>query len=195
MLDFIMAPHYKMDALDPSSQSERILALLDENERIRKQRFDNIQTVLVVLSSRGMVYDVEALRHKIRLTYPQSAIFFESTCGKPYGVQSPRKIDLLIDLTGPGQKQGWFRPRALRKSARFAVGRNAGLFGFRKRLYDRVFDETVIPGFLSRDVLLREREAQKKVLEHAGVTLLPLGDPTADRAKEIALELPGMAQT
>lgn len=168
------------------------LQALDERQRIEAQKVSSVRTVLVVLSSKGMVYDVEALRHRVLVTYPDTAIFFRSTSGRPVGVASPQSVDLLVDLTGPGQRQGWFYARKLRRMARFAVGRNAGLF--RKRIYDRVFDEMDPAKTLPRDMLDRELVSQREVLSLAGIAVVPSAGVTEDRSKTIALDLPPLAR-
>ncbi|MCC7443010.1 MAG: hypothetical protein IT285_15360 [Bdellovibrionales bacterium] len=168
------------------------LSLLDERQRIEGRRVPGVRTVLVVLSARAMVYDVEALRHRVLMAYPDSAVFFRSTSGRPLGVTSPQSVDLLIDFTGPGQRQGWFYSRKLRRMARFAVGRNAGLF--RKGQYDRVFDEKAPGANIPRDLLEREARAQSEVLSLAGVAVVPAAGVTEDRSKTIALDLPPLAQ-
>jgi hypothetical protein len=69
-----------------------------------------------------------------------------------------------------------------------AVGRNAGLF--RRRIYDKVFDEKAQMAKLPRDVLDRERHVQREVLALAGVALKQAGDTLPDRGQTIALGLP-----
>jgi hypothetical protein len=170
-------------------ESEACLTQMAEQEQILANRVSGVKFVLVVLSSRGMVFDLEALRQKIVLTYPDAAVFFQTTDGNPIGPASPEKVDLLIDFTGPRQRQGWFYSRKLRRVARVAVGRNAGLF--RKKIYDRIFDEAQEPSIPS-EMLQRERFVQKKVLGLAGVAFAPAGDTPPDRGKTIALELPAM---
>lgn len=178
--------------LDPESQS--FLSIMGEQEKIRSQRIPGVRTVLVVLSAAGMVYDIEALRQKILLAYPEAAVFFLTTLGKPIGAAAPRQVDLLIDFTGPRQRQGIFFAKELRRHARVAIGRNSGLF--RKRIYDRVFDEKSEEhkARLSRDVLTREREVQREILSLAGVAFVQAGDTPPDRGKSIALELPAMTR-
>jgi hypothetical protein len=63
---------------------------------------------------------------------------------------------------------------------------------FRKRIYDRVYDEKNAPAQLPREVLERERLVQKRVLGLAGVALVPTGETHPDRGKTIALGLPPM---
>ena len=185
-----------MDAIGPLAPLDE----LDAVEQLRTNRFENVRTVLVMLSAQGMVYDIEALRQKILMTYRDAAIFFVGTAGKRIGVQSPQKVDLLIDFTGSGQRQGFFAARRLRAMARCAVGRNAGFF--RRRIYDRVVDEKVderkdekadeMPSALKRLNPWHSREEliQKQVLALAGVPMIAASDVTPDRGKIIALELP-----
>jgi hypothetical protein len=168
-------------------QSELFLDILSRQDQVKTSRVAGVRTVLVVLSSRGMVFDMESLRQKVLLAYPEAAVFFRTTSGKSVGVAAPNRVDLLIDLTGPGQRQGWFYSRKLRSISRVAAGRNAGLF--RKRIYDRVFDEKKATG-LPADLLERERLVQRKVLESAGVAVAQMGDTLPDRGKSIALDLP-----
>jgi hypothetical protein len=178
--------------LDPDT--ERMLALLAEQERVKASKVPGVRTVLVVLSAKGMVFDRESLRQKILLTYPEAAVFFRTTLGRAVGVESPRSVDLLIDFTGPGQRQALFHERALRRVARFAVGRDCGFF--RKKLYDRVLDERRGPeaSMLPKDILARERLVQRLVLASVGVPLAQTGDALPDRGKTIALELPPMSR-
>ncbi len=172
-------------------QSETFLALLAQQEKVRANRVPGVRTVLVVLSSRGLVFDMESLKQKILLAYPEAAVFFRTTSGKPVGVATPRRVDLLIDFTSPGSRQGLFYARKLRSLARLAVGRHAGLF--RKKIYDRTVDEKgVALQSLPKDSLDRERVVQRQVLEAVGIAVAPMGDIPADRGQTIALELPAM---
>ena len=164
--------------------------MMGEQDLVKGNRIAGVSTVLVVLSAKGIVFDVHALRHEIRLAYPDATVFFRTTLGRPVGPPAPGYVDLLIDLTGPGQRQGWFYSRKLRRGSRVAVGRNAGLF--RKRIYDRVFDEKNNPTHLPYEVLARERLVQKLVLGLAGVAMVPTGETHPDRGKTIALGLPPM---
>jgi hypothetical protein len=170
------------------SESQTFLTHIEEERRARANQFSGVKTVLVVLSSKGMVYDVESLRQKIMLAYPNAAVFFLNTLGKPLGAQAPSRVDLLIDFTGPGERQGLFFARKLRRMARYAVGRNAGLF--RKRIFDRVVDEK--SRTLPQEMLERERLIQREVLHLAGVPFAPMGDTPPDRGKVTPLELPPM---
>ena len=179
-----------MQILDQESQG--YLSVLAEQERIRANRVPGVRTVLVVLSSAGVVYDMEALRQKILLAYPDAVIFFMTTLGKPVGAACPYEVDLLIDFTGPGQRQGWFFAKKLRRLARVAVGRNAGLF--RKSIYDRIFDEKANSSRLPAESLARERLVQRQVMSLAGVALAQSGETLPDRGKTIALDLPPMGR-
>lgn len=178
------------ESSDPESKA--FLTLMAEQERMRNNRVPGVRTVLVVLSSAAMVFDVESLRQKIHASYPDAAVFFQTTLGKWIGSQAPHKVDLLIDFTGPRQRQGLFHSRKLRRMARVAVGRNAGLF--RKRIYDRIYDEKSKDLNLSSEVLTRERFVQREVLGLAGVVFVQTGDTHPDRGKTIALELPPLAR-
>lgn len=170
-------------------ESENCLTQVVQQDQVLANRIPGVKFVLVVLSARGMVYDRDALRQKIIQAYPDAVVFYQTTMGKAIGAASPEQVDLLIDLTGPGQRQGWFFAKKLRRIARFAIGRNAGLF--RKKIYDRIFDEKSEPS-LPREILERERWVQKKVFNLAGVAFVQAGETPPDRGKTIALELPGM---
>lgn len=174
--------------MDPDSQAS--LTGMGELERIRSARIPSVRTVLVVISAAGMVFDVESLRQKILLNYPEAAVFFLTTLGKSVGSPPPKKVDLLIDFTGPAQRQSLFYAKKLKAMARVSVGRNAGLF--RKKIYDRIFDEKQNSASLSRDKMDRERQVQREVLRLVGIAFLKTGDTPPDRGKSIALELPPM---
>lgn len=170
-------------------KSDVYLSPLAERERLASQVFPDVKTILVVLSSRAVTNDWAALKQKIHFVYPQAEVYFRTTSGQPFkSPPAPSKVDLLIDFTGPGMRQGWFYALSLRGSAKYAVGRNAGLF--RKGRYDRIFDEKDPKTPVSKDVLERERVAQKRVLELAGIPSISIADAVEDRGKEIALELP-----
>jgi hypothetical protein len=178
-----------MQNTSSDSQSQDILATMNEQDRVKTSRIAGVRTVLVVLSSKGIVFDTYALRHEIRLAYPDATVFFRTTLGQAIGAPAPAYVDLLVDLTGPGQRQPWLYARKLRRGSRVAVGRNAGLF--RKGSYDRVFDEK--KGIeLPYETLEKERIVQKKVLELAGIAFVPTGETPPDLGKTIALELPPM---
>ena len=128
-----------ISAAGTDQESIYFLSRMAEQERTRVNRVPGVRTVLVVLSAAGMVFDVESLRQKILLSYSDATVFFLTTRGKPIGASPPPHVDMLIDLTGPRQRQGFLYSKKLRRSSRVAVGRNAGWF--RKKIYDRVFDE------------------------------------------------------
>lgn len=172
------------------AESEQSLTRMAEFDQVLSNRVSGVKFVLVVLSARGMVFDLEALRQKIMVSYPDAAVFFQNTLGRAIGLQAPQQVDLLIDFTGPGQRQSLFYARTLRKMARVAVGRNAGMF--RKRLYDHLFDENANPTEVPKEMLQRERYVQKKVMQLAGVAFAQAGETLPDRGKSIALELPAM---
>ena len=149
--------------------------------------FNEIKSVLVVLSSKAMTFDPSALRNLISHAYPGAAVFFISVSGDPVGVAAPHKIDLVIDFTEPKARQSFWFPRRMRSRGRFVVGRKVG---FRRSFrYDRVFDVSADPG-VPRDYLDAERWAQRKVLELAGVPIKRHGGVTEDLSKEIAQTLP-----
>jgi hypothetical protein len=176
-------------AQDPESNAFMLRML--EQEKVRSNRVPNVKSILIVLSAAGMVFDIEALKQKVLLTYSDAAVFFQTTDGNGIGTSAPGRVDLLIDFTGPGQRQGLFYARKLRRMARFAIGRNAGLF--RNRIYNRVFDERKalnLPG----EILAREREVQKHVLALAGVPFVQAGDTPPDRGKITPLDLPPLAR-
>jgi hypothetical protein len=178
------------DHADPESQY--FLVRMAEQEQCRTNRVPGVRSVLVVLSAAGMVYDSESLRQKILLSYPDSKVYFMTTQGKAFEGAVPSSVDLLIDLTGPGQRQGWFFCRKLRRMARVAVGRNAGLF--RKKIYDRVYDEKALASDLPKELLAREREVQRAIFALAGVAFIPMGDTPMDRGKITPMELPPFAK-
>lgn len=174
----------------PYNDSNYYLSLLAEQERLAAKRVAGVRTVLVVLSAAGMAYDVEGFRQKIVAAYPDAAVFFVTTRLKALGTPMPSSVDLLLDLTGPRQRQHILAAKRLRRLARLTIGRNAGLF--RRRIYDRVFDEksATHAHLATLGTLAREREVQKQVLALAGIALAPHAVSAADRGQSIALELP-----
>ncbi len=178
-----------------SDSSQYYLDLLAEQERLKANRFAGVRTVLVVLSASGMAYDMDGFRGRIHSAYPEAAVFFMTTKGRALGASAQGHVDLLIDLTGPRQRQGLFFARGLRSKARFTIGRNAGLF--RKRIYDRIFDEKA-PEHQARlaaqSPLAREHSVQREVLALAGVASAPHSESAPDRGKSIALDLPPLAR-
>ncbi|MBL7715245.1 MAG: hypothetical protein JNL01_07220 [Bdellovibrionales bacterium] len=173
------------------AQTENLLKLLEEQEAIRKNKLPSVRTVLAVLSSKGVVFDTDALKQKIVMTYPDATVFFLTTTGQAIGPKAPGKVDLLVDFTSPRSRQGWFYARKLRRMAKFAVGRNAGLF--RKSIYNRIVDEKKMAD-LPSDLLDRERLVQRKVLELVGITIAQKGETGPDLGQSIALDLPPMAR-
>jgi hypothetical protein len=149
-----------------------------------------VKTTLVVLSSKAQLFDMAGLQNLIQHAYPNSAVFFISTSGDAMGVEAPKHVDLLIDFTPPGARQGMLFAWSLRNRSTRAVGRNSGLF-FRSKRYDQIYNEAA-DADCPRDYLDSERHAQRKVLELAGVPVVRQGGVTADRSKEIALDLPPM---
>lgn len=180
---------------DPQTLTEKLDAdskeyfdRMSELERVKSNRITGVKSVLVMLSSRGMVFDTDSLTQKILMAYPDAVVFFRTTMGKSVGADCTDKVDLLIDFTGPGQRQGIFYAQKLRRMARLAVGRNAGFF--RKKIYDRIFDEKERDAELPRELLERERWIQRRLLELAGVAFVQAGDTAPDRGKITPLELP-----
>ncbi len=171
-------------------ESEIRLTQMAEKDDVISNRVEGVKFILIVLSSRGMVYDIESLRQKVLLSYPDSVVFFQTTDGKPVGAVAPKMVDLLIDFTGPRQRQGMFHAFSLRRRARFVVGRNAGMF--RKKIYHRIYDEMSDGGNIPEEILKKERFVQKQVLNLAGIAFVQAGDVPPDLGKEIALDLPGM---
>jgi hypothetical protein len=149
-----------------------------------------VKTTLVVLSSKAQLFDMPGLQNLIQHAYPNSAVFFISTSGHAMGVEAPQHVDLLIDFTPPGARQSAFFAFRARGRATRAVGRNVGWF-FRKSRYDQIYHDAADPD-RPRDFIESERWAQRKVLELAGVHVVRQGGVTADRSKEIALDLPPM---
>jgi hypothetical protein len=173
----------------PDFESASTLHQLEEEEKVRRHRVENVRTVLVILSGRAVVYDDASLRQKIQLTYPDAKIYFMTTEAYPLGEKIPTaaKIDLLIDFTGPRQRHKWFWSRQLRARTRVCVGRPAGFF--RARLYDHLSTELTRKD-LPRDVLERERLIQREVLALAGVPLSHKGISGPDQGRTIASRLP-----
>lgn len=179
-----------MSTLTSSDDVESLqhLQTLGVEERIRKNRIENVKTVLVIFSSRSVAFDIDSLKQKIKMTYPEAKVYFESTQAYSIGEKAPEKLDLVIDFTGPLQRHKWFYSRQLRSRARVTVGRNAWFF--REHIYDRIFDEKTHD--LPRDLLDREKFVQKEVLELAGVPISSQGTLGPDLSKKIALKLPAL---
>jgi hypothetical protein len=171
-------------------ETQQSLAQMASAEKIKALKVAGVKTVLVVLSSKGMVYDLDAFRHQILQAYPDGVVFFRNTTGKPLGPTSPDRVDLVLDFTGPGQRQGLCYAMRLRKNSRMIVGRNAGFF--RKRLYDRIFDEKTNLDRIPAEMLDRERFVQKEVMRLAGIAFAPTGETPQDLGKTVPLDLPPM---
>ncbi|MBC7397403.1 MAG: hypothetical protein H7333_08165 [Bdellovibrionales bacterium] len=148
--------------------------------------FTAVKSVLVVLSSRAMLFDPSGLRNLISHAYPGAAVFFISTSGDPVGVEGPRNVDLILDFTEPGARQGFWFAFRLRGRGTHVVGRSGAYF--RKR-YDRLLNEKTDDS-LPKDYLERERIIQRKMLELAGIQVVKQGGLTQDRSKDIASQLP-----
>jgi hypothetical protein len=157
-------------------ETEQSLRHLKEEEKIKIHRIAGVKTVLVVISTRGMVFDRESLKQKIRLTYPEAQVYFISTLGIAVGAVAPSSIDLVIDFTGPAQRRKWFQSKQLRRRGRMVVGRNVG--PYRLKIYDRVYNELDEKNLKSipKDLLAKERKVQEEVLKLAGVPLSQRGD-------------------
>ncbi len=176
-----------MSHTDP--QSLEFLNRMSEQQKVNANRVAGVKSVLVVLSTSGMVFDMSALAQKIRVVYPEAKVFFLSTAGTSLSDESiPKSVDLLIDFTGPGQRSPFMLPRKLRSLAKVAIGRRAGLW--RPYIYDRIFNDKARWKDMPKEKLARERLIQREVLALAGVALTQTGEPLPDRGKSIALELP-----
>ena len=162
-------------------------------EDVISQRVPNVKLVLIILSSKAMVFDLEALRQKVVLSYPDAAVYFQTPSGDSVGNKAPEKVDLLIDFTGPKERQKFRLANSLRRMSRVAVGRNSGWS--RKRIYDRVFDETLPEANVPTDVMEKERFVQKLILKLAGVAVVHTSDTPPDLGKIIPLELPNLLRT
>lgn len=172
------------------SSSEFYLQLLQEQEKIKKNRIPGVKSVLFVLSYKGMAYDRDALKQKTHLSYPESTVFFAATSGKAVGPGYPEVVDLVIDFTPGGSWRNIFAPRKFKQMAKSIVGRAGG--PFRARIYDRVFDEEKNADVVRLDGLHREKEVQKRVLEMAGIAMIPVGETPRTIEKELPLKLPSM---
>jgi len=125
----------------------------------------HISLVRVILPKKGIVYSLDVLREKILFSYPDSMSFFQEATGQVIGVRGPRYVDLGIDLTGWSDPQSFLSVFRFRKEARLIVGRNIGFW--RKRFYDRVFDENQL--YVPKDSPEWEIQAQMGVLRLAGI--------------------------
>jgi hypothetical protein len=157
--------------------------------------FENVKTVLVVLSSQAQAFDMPALRNFITHAYAGTAVFFYSTSGDAMGAEAPSQVDLVIDFTPPNARQARFFAYSMKKRSRFTVGRNVGWF-YRRKNFDRVYDEkdSAIASATPTDYIQKETWAQRNVLELAGVPVIRQGGVGQDRGKDIALDLPPLHQ-
>ncbi len=163
---------------------------LNPEIHIDLEKIHKVSSVLVILSSRGMVFDIHSIRQKVTNTYPGSHVYFKTQLLKSLGEPSPTHVDLIIDLTGPNQRESFCLPWKLSKIGKLIVGRNTGWL--RKKFYHRLVTEELI-NHLPTQLLERERLIQKKVFQLAGVPFLDKGEnPLPDLGKTIALELPGL---
>ena|SRR6185503_3441957 len=125
----------------------------------------HVSLVRVVLPRRRVVYSLDILREKILSSYPDSVSFFQEATGRMIGDRGPRYVDLGIDLTGSDDPQSFLFLFRFRREARLIVGRNVGFW--RKRFYDRVFDENQL--HMPKDSPEWEVQAQMGVLRLAGI--------------------------
>lgn len=134
----------RKDATNIKSEMDSISERLAAHQAERAASLVNIKPqvkiVLVVLSSKRLVLDLDSLQHKIIRSYPQAAVFFMTPSGHSLGPAAPELVDLLIDLTGPNERSPWFQARKLRKMSRLAYGRRTGWF--RTHRYDGTVEET-----------------------------------------------------
>jgi len=175
---------------DPDTLSS--LERMSDVEKVSANQLESVKLVLIVLSSRGMAFDLEALRQMVVSTYPDAAVFFETPLGKTIGPHCPDHVDLLIDFTGPRERQRFCSARRYRRLAKLAVGRNASYY--RRNKYDRVFDEFSKRGSTPVDLLDRERFVQKNLLKLAGIPVVQKNETPPDRGKIVPLELAGFAR-
>lgn len=176
----------------PIESNRPLFDRLGESEALKSKRVPGVKTVLIVLSSSAIVFDRDSLRQKVLTAYPGATVFFATQSGDSVGPAAPRQVDLLIDMTGPGSREGLFAARKWRARTRVAVGRNAGFF--RKRVYDRLIDEKASGSRFPAEQIARERVVQREVLGLAGIALGASGDALEDEGKTIALTLPPLAK-
>ena len=177
----IKAPTATEDSVLVDQESQKFLHLLDQETELRKHREKDIKTVLVILSNRGLTFDVASLKQKITLAYPGAQVFFKATGGGDcFGPAAPSQVDLLIDFTAPGAHQHLGMFLKFRMQGRIVIGRNKGIA--RKLLYNRVFDEKNPELDLPRDLLQSERIVQREVLALAGIPLSQHGDVLMDES-------------
>ena len=66
-----------------------------DQEKVLAKRSQEVKFILLVLSARGMVFDLEALRQKIFSSYPDAAVFFKTQWASPLALTSSE--DRLAD--------------------------------------------------------------------------------------------------
>lgn len=152
----------------------------------RGELFPNVKSVLIVLSSKAMCFDMFSLKNFIAQSYPGAAVAFMSTSGDFVGAEAPLPVDLLIDLTPPSARQGFFFARKLKSISKYQVGRDSGWF-FRKKFYTRIFDEKLeaMQGLLPKDMIAQERYVQRKVMALAGLDMRVHGGVVPDLSRDI----------
>lgn len=170
------------------SETTHSLQRLAVDSQILANRIPGVQTVLFVLSTRGVVFDTHSLRHKTQMAYPGAQVYFVTPLGIPVGESAPRRVDLVVDFTAPGTRHSLFAARRWRRVGRFVIGRNSGFF--RVGRYDKVFDERSQRAAVPSEQLERERFVQKTLLEMVGIALVQTGDASPDRGKVTPLSLP-----
>lgn len=168
-------------------ESTHSLQMLSVDPKIVANRVPGVQSVLYVLSAKGMVYDVHSLKQKTQHSYPGAKVYFVTQLGLPVGEVAPKKLDLIVDFTGPRTRQGLFIARKWRRLGRVVLGRNSGFF--RAGRYDKIFDEKSSASVPSEQ-MDRERFVQRMLLEMAGVAMIQAGDSSPDRGKLTPLTLP-----
>lgn len=181
---------HRLVSLGNDLETQGNLSFMVEEDKIRVNRMAGIRTVLVVLSAKGMVFDTESLKQKIWSSYPDASVYFWTTRGSALGAEAPPLVDLVIDFTGPKQKQSIFFAKKIRRKARIVVGRDVGFF--RKKIYDLVFDERSDSPQATQEPLRREQEIQKQVLALVGIPFVRSSSTPPDLSRTIALELPPM---
>ncbi len=178
---------------DTDSVSLFHLAQIAESQQVSHSCFEKVIFILVILSAKGMPYSIEFLMKIILCSYPNSVIFFQTTSGQMIKAKTPEKIDLVVDFTGPRQRQKKILPRQWKNMTRFIVGRNWG--SFRKHYYDRVLNEASNHFYLPEKMLQYEKWVQRKVLGLAGIGWAQTSEIPKDQGKTIARTLPRLLFT
>lgn len=160
--------------MDPDSQA--CLTAISTEEAAYANRLPGIKTVLIVMSASGMVFDESALIRQVQITYPDAKVYFMNPDGSALRQEAPSQVDLVIDFSGTSGRQPLFFAKSLRRRARIAIGRNAGLF--RGNIYDRTFNEKAESAKLPTEMLSRETAIQKRILALAGISFVRSGKNT-----------------